>query len=147
MIQGYTGNYERHPWPMLVAGVSIPGLARSGILHFLIDTGANETAISPKDATRLGIGASELTVTDSRTGLGGKMAVARVEAEVRLDHLVIPAPLWIVAPSGRQRPVVFGIPSVIGRDILSLFTLVLEDRSGMVVLLEEGERWPPGVDR
>lgn len=139
MIQGYFGNYDVHPWPMIVAGVTIPSLSIIGIVHFLIDTGSNNTNLSPKDAARFGVDASALVQADPVTGVGGKMAAVVAEATITLEHLTFPTRIYVFVPSRRQRRTLLGIPSVLGRDILSHFTLLVEQRTRQVLLLQEGE--------
>lgn len=60
MIRGYVGGSQRPFRPYVVAKVAIPGLDVERHVHFLIDTGADSTVLSPRDATALNIDLSRL---------------------------------------------------------------------------------------
>ena len=71
------------------------------------------------------------------TGVGGQAATRTIEAVLTIDSFSTPLTLAIVETS---RP----IPSPLGRDVISLFALFMEERTGRVLLLEPAEaetRW------
>ncbi|MBI2906261.1 MAG: retropepsin-like domain-containing protein [Chloroflexi bacterium] len=111
-----------------------------GIVHFLVDTGADSTLLAPRDALELRIDLARLPANSASTGIGGRTPTVCVEAVLTLDTLTFPIALRILAPVGRrQQEALSFIPSLLGRDILSRFALFLEERTNRVLLLEPSE--------
>jgi predicted aspartyl protease len=140
MIRGYFGGPHSRRRPFVIADLSIPDLAIAGTVHFLVDTGADSTVLSPRDAALLGLDPSHLPSGPTSTGVGGQMATVSTQAILALDTLQFPTTLRILAPAGRrQREALRTIPSLLGRDILRHFAFFLEERTDRVLLLTPDE--------
>jgi len=132
MIRGYLtiGTTRR---PFVSARLQFPNLGNQ--LHpveLLVDTGADRTLLSLLDALRLGINMDILESGLPSIGVGGQAATRTIEAVLTIDSFSTPLTLAIVETS---RP----IPSLLGRDVISLFALFLEERTGKVLLLDPAE--------
>lgn len=107
-------------------------------LRLLVDTGADRTILSPMDARRLGreLGFDIQTLIrgDPSTGVGGQMETRMIDATITLDTFSTPLTLCVLDPRSELR-----IPSLLGRDIVSHFALVVEQRTDRVLLLEREE--------
>jgi predicted aspartyl protease len=115
-------------------------LGRSGDVHFLVDTGADGTLLSPTDALFLGVDPSRLPPGPPTTGVGGITPTVQGQATVTLDTHALTANLRILAPqTAAQSRALARIPSLLGRDLLAHFALVVEQRTGRILLLEPDE--------
>src|SRR2546427_11984597 len=72
MIRGYFGGYPGRLRPFVIANVTIPSLGLVGIVHFLVDTGADSTLLAPRDALALGLELRGLPQATPSTGVGGR---------------------------------------------------------------------------
>jgi hypothetical protein len=123
--------------------------------ELLVDTGAETTLLGPQDAFRLdtasGIRLNAQPSGAAVGGIGGDMPVRRIEATLYLGGNVLhpfpaQAPLavceyWSIPASHRH------YPSILGRDVLRRYALVVEERSGTVLLLEPAEAARLGLTR
>lgn len=140
MIRGAFREEAGRRRPFVIAFLDIPSLQCSGDVAFLVDTGADATLLAPRDAARLGINPGLLPQGTPSTGVGGTTRTVYAEASITLGSLTYSLPLRILAPRTRgQRRSLRFIPSLLGRDILSHFTLFLEERTNRVLLLEPEE--------
>ena len=102
-------------------------------------TGADRTILTPLDALRLaeelGIDIGNLPIGVPSTGVGGQTDTRLVEAVVTLASFSTPLSLAMLEPRVPLLP----IPSLLGRDILSRFALIVEQRADRVLLLEQEE--------
>ena len=96
----------------------------------MIDTGADRSLLSPKDAVGIGLDFSILDRGPASRGVGGETPTLLVESMIYVARYTIPLTLSI--PEA-QRP----IPSVLGRDFIANFALFLEERTGRVMFLDE----------
>lgn len=69
MIKGRFGNTSGRPY--VEARLAIPRFQIIGDISFLLDTGADKTALMPLDAGRIGIDYNQLTNKNSAVGIGG----------------------------------------------------------------------------
>jgi len=140
MIRGFFREEAGRRRPFVPALVSIPALQRSGDVAFLIDTGADATLLGPRDAANLHINTALLPVGPLITGVAGRARTVYAEATVTFGHLTYDLPLRILAPRGKdQERALRRIPSLLGRDIIFRFALLLEERTNRVLLLEPNE--------
>ena len=142
MITGYfrpTGPQNSSPY--VDGSISIPsiGIIRMEV-RFLIDTGADRTLLGDTDADRmLRDHVLDLEGLDEglpSQGIGGVVATREVQATLGLDDFSISISLDILEPTPGQPP---SVPSLLGRDVLSHFALLMEDRTNRVLLLEPHE--------
>lgn len=134
MISGFfraAGPVQR---PYLSCRIELPAgyPASSEEFDFLVDTGADSTAISPDDAVKIGLDIASLDFGRTSTGVGGAVAMRVVEANLLVQGYSIPLTLHI--PESRQP-----IPSVLGRDFMSHFALFMEERRGLVLFFDQAE--------
>ncbi len=116
-----------------------PPYAASFEIPLLVDTGADRTIIAPLDAIRLArelhTDLATLPRGDLSTGVGGEPETRTIEATLTLDTFSTPITVTILQP----HPPLRAIPSLLGRDIVSRFTLILDQRTDRVLLLEPDE--------
>lgn len=126
--------------PFLNALLRFPGSARPLDVALLVDTGADRTLLAPRDARRLrrrlGIDASTLPKGHPTTGVGGTMDTRVIQVQLTLDGFTTSLPLTVLDPTSPSP-----IPSLLGRDVIGRFALIVEERTNRVLLLE-----PPEAD-
>ena len=114
MIQGTFDSLGR---PYIQGRLFIPGLNVSGDIAFLVDTGADSTALHPRDGIRLNLPYDKLTRSIDIGGIGGSIKYFQEDAYLffvggnrlhvyRID-IGIPKP----------RKEIARLPSLLGRDI------------------------------
>jgi hypothetical protein len=122
MLRGrFEGTNDR---PYLDGRLVIPRSNLKADISFLIDTGADTSALMPADARRLGIDYATLTGERVSVGIGG---VSRSYTEPVLVAFSDPGKslyvyqidIVIPAPS----PALFRLPSLLGRDILNRWSM------------------------
>jgi predicted aspartyl protease len=111
-------------------------------MQLLIDTGADRTVLSCADADGLGTTLAGFPAGPLLGGVGGRISTSLVDAVLLLGSSLIPLVLTIPMPN-QAGP---SIPSILGRDILSRYALVVEERTDRILLLEPREadliNWP-----
>ena len=68
MIAGY---FSERGTPYVVARLYLPRLDIVGRVNFLVDTGATDTLLHPREGSNLGIPSAELSNPVERRGIGG----------------------------------------------------------------------------
>ena len=121
------GRFDDWGRPIMRARLIIPRLGISGLVNFLVDTGASTTSLHPHAGRRLRIPFDELRDPHSAIGIGGSQPYYREPALVILTDsggeckflitLSIARP-QLPTPSN-PRPVVNLLPSLLGRDVLN----------------------------
>jgi len=112
-------------------------------IEFLIDTGASRTTLSDTDATRLGIQHQKLArLREGTTGIGGVVATftpPRVKLIFKTiqDTHIEELPRVFVLRHKKGDENIRRIPSLLGRDILNKFRLLLDKERGVVTLTDE----------
>ena len=138
MIRGYFVRSGERRRPFVDTIFEFPPDGGLFEAHLLVDTGADRTILSPLDARRLGrelgIDIARLRRGDRSTGVGGQTETRVIEAVILLDSFSTSLPLHILDPASELR-----IPSLLGRDVLSRFALIVEQRTDRVLLLEAEE--------
>jgi hypothetical protein len=139
MIRGHfitTGVRQR---PFVDAVFEFPGSDRTFEVPLLFDTCADRTIISPLDTRRLArdlrIKLDSLPLGDPSMGVGGRTQTRTVETILTLDSFS--TQLAVAIPEFQQ--IALPIPSLLGRDVISRFALVVEERMNRVLLLEPAE--------
>ena len=143
MIRGYFSLRSGRKRPFITASLEFPSARRPNrhiVTDFLVDTGADRTILSPRDAEKLhglGIEVEGLAIGPASTGIGGSVRTRVIDAIFNLDSSAFPLTIAILdATAGLGRS---HIPSIIGRDILDQFALFVEQRSDRILLLDANE--------
>lgn len=140
MIRGRFVGVSGRLRPFVLAHVSIASQNIAGDVNFLVDTGADSTLLAPVDATRLAINTFRLLPGLASTGVGGATQTVQAAAVITLGQHRFPVDLRVLAPqTPAQQRALSRIPSLLGRDIIARFALVLEDRTSRVLLLDPAE--------
>jgi hypothetical protein len=138
MIRGYFRNVGTSRRPFIDGRFLFTGTAVALEAPLLVDTGADRTILSPFDAGRLAgllsVDFSTFPAGAPTVGVGGLMRTRLVEATLDLQSASIPLRATILEPSPRP-----SIPSLLGRDVISRFALIVEDRTSRVLLLDSDE--------
>ncbi len=129
------------PLPFIEVTLAGQGL-KPDTIPFLVDTGADRSILHPFDASRLGIAVREIDFSGGApiSGVGGSMritpltarAIFRTETDQYPRHVWVDGAVYLAEPSEEN----WDMPSLLGRDLLQLFRLVLEPRSAPAVYLE-----------
>jgi hypothetical protein len=128
--------HPRYPLPLVQVGILVEGFTdRWHLLNFVIDTGATNSCIHPRDAHRLGIPRSALDPgtwekSSSTLGIGGRAfykpcaaTYAFVPEENPMEPLNLSGASVRLAAStpANQR-----LPSLLGWDVLRHFRLTID---------------------
>jgi len=134
MIRGYFSESDGINRPFVRCLVYFPSFPNTRAIapEFLIDTGADRSLLSPREAIGIGLDFSILGRGPTSRGVGGETSTLLVESMIYVEGYTIPLTLSI--PEA-QHP----IPSVLGRDFIANFALFLEERTDRVLLLDETE--------
>lgn len=132
MIRGYFSESGGINRPYLRCLVDFPTAPDARVVapEFLIDTGADRSLLSPRDAIGIGLDFSNLSRGPTGRGVGGETSTLLVESMIYVGGYTIPLTLSIPEV---QRP----IPSVLGRDSIANFALFMEERTGRVLFLDQ----------
>lgn len=136
MIRGHF----RSGFPHVNILISMTDLGLLMNVPFMVDTGATRTLLGHRIAIRLsgyyGIDLAKLPTGRQSIGIGGLASSRQTRVSMRIGSLNIDQDIPILEPvPGR----ITGLPSILGRDILSHFALFMEDRTNRVLLLEPHE--------
>ena len=137
MIKGYF----RSGRPYIDILITMPNLGMVEMkIPFAVDTGASRTLIGHRAATEMvgvyGIDLESLPAGQRSLGIGGLASTRQTRVTMRIGNLYFDRDFPILEPiPGR----IVGIPSLLGRDILSHFALFVEERTNRVLLLEPNE--------
>ncbi|MXX52701.1 MAG: hypothetical protein F4Z35_01735 [Dehalococcoidia bacterium] len=121
--------------------INMPDLGIYGMnVSFAVDTGASRTIIGHRDALSLsgahGVDLAKLPTGRQSLGIGGLASLRQTRVSMRIGSFNVDQDIPILEPiPGR----IVGLPSLLGRDILSHFALLMEERTSRVLLLEPAE--------
>ena len=138
MIRGYFNSSRR---PCVNISINMPDLGIYGMnVSFAVDTGASRTIIGHRDALSLsgahGVDLAKLPTGRQSLGIGGLASLRQTRVSMRIGSFNVDQDIPILEPiPGR----IVGLPSLLGRDILSHFALLMEERTSRVLLLEPAE--------
>ena len=125
MLVGRFGNTSRAPY--IEALVSFPRLGQRGPVSFLMDSGADGSVLMPVDGKKLGIDYPTLRNPTTSTGIGGlahgfeELCVIAF-ADSRYVYSYLLNRMEISVPTKEN----FRFPSLLGRDILNRWRVVLD---------------------
>ncbi len=145
MIRGYFSPVGRGRQPFVSAFVTCPGVGNGKTLRveLVVDTGADVTLIGPHDAIRLArtlqIPLQQQPLGIPITGFGGQAPTRLLPAVVDLGGFPISYPQLMVSEPLPPHLQHLPIPSVLGRDAIRRFTLIMDEANDRVVLLEPRE--------
>lgn len=111
------------------------------LVPFLIDTGADTTLLLPDRAQALaGLDYRRFTafpVVDV-AGFGGGFTVHKVPATLIFSTDSDPHQLTIPIEIARPSAQTYGLPSVLGRDVIDLFRLTVDRSADLIALTDVG---------
>jgi len=124
--------------------VRVPKMASARKVSFLIDTGTPKTILSERDAHKLGVDFELLEKTSaSMLGIGGfaetyhlkKVSLTFFSEDGRHEENL--SELLLVREPDLSEEIKNQIPSILGRDLLSKFTLHLNPRKDLVLITDQ----------
>lgn len=131
MLVGRFGDTSGAPY--LEARVVIPRLRLTGLISFLVDTGADGTVLMPADSRKLTINFGALRNPITSEGIGGpakgyneQMILSFSDRKSIYSYLL---DVEISAPTPHNHR----FPSLLGRDILDQWRFVMEKQKKSVV--------------
>lgn len=141
-IRGYFGP---HGAPMVAARLSRDEGREPITVHFMLDTGAFRSLLSLQEIHRLGVSVHELRRSvGTAVVFGGRAQFYSLkdvticfETDCGPYDVLLPEVLTSVQPATsehRKRPPVL---SLLGRDVLDRFALLIDKRAGVVLLTDE----------
>ncbi len=131
MLTGRFGDTSGAPY--LEARVAIPRLRLNGLVSFLVDTGADGTILMPADSRKLSVNFRMLRNPTTSEGIGGpakgyneQMIFSFSDRKFVYSYLF---DVEIASPTPHNHR----FPSLLGRDILDQWRLVIERSKGRAV--------------
>jgi hypothetical protein len=145
-IEGYL-HRDRSPYLDVMVSLKKGALKRK--ISFLIDTGSPRTIISERDALKLGLDFDRLErLREELLGLGGFSETFKVR-NVRLffasengGHSERLTEVIVHRESDLPEDIKKQIPSLLGRDMIGRFVLVLDEGQEVVFMTDEHPAWP-----
>ncbi len=141
MVRGYFKSEQNISRPYVFAKLYFPDFDLEQSIELLVDSGADATTISAKDALRIGLDYAEFDEFAWATGIGGRIKAFPVKTILKMDSyvkeiLVDVLAFWVgYEPSEESlRRELLELPSLLGRDVLEEFALVLHQRIGQLLL-------------
>jgi hypothetical protein len=134
--------------PFIGAEVFLPSLGIRSQIKFVLDSGSDETSLGRNDLGRLGIDLEGLErVRWGAVGVGGLVDIYRLPDV----HLIFrteggkPHSVHLDNISGREvesrneeeREILSALPSVLGRDVIDRFCMIMCRQRGLVILTDE----------
>lgn len=134
MISGFFRENGPVLRPYLSCRIELPAgyAANTEQIDFLVDTGADATALSLEDAEKIGLDVASLDFGQASRGIGGEVTPRVVESNLLVQGYSVPLTLQILE---LRQP----IPSVLGRDFMSHFALFMEERRRLVLFFDQSE--------
>ena len=144
MIEGYFRLIGASRHPFIDVDVNLPDVdSRPILIAFVVDTGAERTVLSPRDGQRLydefGIDIRTMPHGNPIGGIGGYAETRLVSATLVIGSYETTMPLSIV----NSPPGPYDMPSLIGRDIIYDFALLMEHNADRLLFLRSAEEIIP----
>jgi len=140
-IKGYL-HRDKSPYVDVLIGLRTGGTKRK--VSFLIDTGTPRTIISERDAIKLGLNLQSLEKLDEELlGLGGfsetfKLSnITMLFASENGGHTERLKEIIVHCESELPDEIKKQIPSLLGRDLIGRFVLVLDEGQDLVFMTDE----------
>mgnify|MGYP001039829867 CR=1 FL=1 len=145
-IDGYLDERYDPPAPFLRATVVSKGVGLRHVVNFLVDTGAAVTTLLDRDVKRLGIDVEKLKRAERGLfGIGGPLTTYVIEDSALLflasngeaveERLPIYAGVHDFQKlSEVERKLILELPSLLGRDLIYRFKLVMDKAKNQVCL-------------
>ena len=148
MIRGYFRSVGSVRRPYVDGFIDVPAFDVTGMeIQFVVDTGADRTLVGHRDALHIvrlyGADLTRLPMGPSSRGIGGVATTRLVRVVLGFEGFSTDMELPILEPTSDQQ---IGIPSLLGRDVLSHFALFMEERTDRVLLLESHEAERLGIE-
>lgn len=141
MIEGYFDTDTGYPRPSIELNVYT--LADDGDVldvKFLIDTGADHTALSPIDAinlrVELGVDLLSLPFGPMLGGIGGEIATRRLRVAIVRSNFAWQGEILLAEPPPGR---LVEMPSILGWDVMRYLTLFMDYATRRILLLEPGD--------
>ena len=112
-------------------------------IEFLIDTGASRTTITDSDAIRLRINYQRLNkLEQGLTGIGGDVETYSIRKvnllfKINSEYFIEDIDEILVTKHTQNLEKVKWIPSILGRDFLNKYVVIIDAQQGKVVLTDE----------
>jgi hypothetical protein len=150
-IQGYFGHYGA-PW--VSAKLRRPDTDKVLDVQFLIDTGAYRSMVGTAEIYALGVSIHELRKSvGTAVGFGGRTQfyfLQNVELTFETDQgphrEVLSKMLTTFGPYTGQHRKRAHVSSVLGRDILDRYAVIVDKRAGIVLLTDEDLTGPGSLE-
>ena len=115
----------------MAAQIILPRLGVSGLVSFLLDTGADQTVLMPADALRLNLDHAQLRGSVQSVGVGGpSQDFLETGVIVVTDGVLHAYSINVIVSQPRQE--LMGVPSLIGRNIMNRWRVVFDYTSKTV---------------
>ncbi len=148
MIRGFFREEIGFSRPFIIAKLFFPNLNIEETAEFLVDTGADVTMLSEKDALRIGLNYKKLEKAKKDSGgIGGKAETYIIEVIIKIEPdfirrtkiLTIRNKLPKDISKEETKKLHQRIPSLLGRDIIGEFGLFMHERTKRILLLKDVE--------
>lgn len=146
-IYGYWGELDA---PVIMAEVVYERLNIKKFVRFIVDTGSSKTILIERDLKRMGIEYSHLQKSDKPSiGIGGAVETYFIPSvklifstdvgtyTEKLKNIYV---LRHEPKNKKDEERIKRIPSLLGRDVLDKYTLVVNKKRGLVVITDEEVR-------
>ena len=140
-IQGY---FHKDQSPCVDVIVKAQELGPARKVSFLIDTGTPKTILSERDAQKLGVDFNNLEKTSaSMLGIGGFAETYHLNRVTLVflsedgKHEENLSEMLLVREPELTEEIKNQIPSILGRDLLSKFTLLLNPLKDLILITDE----------
>lgn len=134
IVHGHFGERGR---PNLTVGVRLLRLRKYGPITFMVDTGATRTVLSFEDARGLGVSYASLAQAGAGRMVTGSVGFFPESAELIFEDVQAGLSHALGLQIGIRQRLSSGdpaLPSLLGRDILENFRLVMDRREGVLSL-------------
>lgn len=127
------GSFDSEGRPYVQGRLSFPNLKLDGYIDFLVDTGADDTTIHPRDAIMMGVNHKNLTLSPvERYGIGGTTTPYEEDAIIIFEdgqYLQVYT-ISVVVPKPQKYNMRF--PSLLGQDIMKHWRIVHDTPRGLL---------------